>query len=148
MQIYTLHADGIFDHTDFVSWLIVILRESTLDNVLSVFDVDETFTISTLLNDLITETSESDTKECMLVALISQKLRAYEPICKKCLHPELCETDMKSCDDPKDYYCDDPKDCDSSFVPEITIQDSDDEVIEIPDVKIEEKKDDEPIKMD
>ena len=88
MQVYTLHREGILDHPDFVAYLVKNLREATFEEIISLFDYEETFTICTLLAELLSIKPEikmeNDAKECMLVGLINEKLSSYIPVCHKC----------------------------------------------------------------
>lgn len=155
MQIFTLHADGIFDHTDFVTHLIKNLRESTFEEVLSVFEYEETFTIGTLLSDLISKMPEikmeKDARECMIVQLINDKLQAYKPICQKCqikmksngIEKKSDENKVKKEEEhSKDY------DSDSTIIPDVTIEENDDEAHLITELKNHEGGDSEEIEID
>ena len=67
--------------------------------MLSVFNYEEAFTINALLNERSCMNQEmeidSDTKDCLIIAIVDPKMKSYLPVCKKCQYENKIQEEKK-----------------------------------------------------
>ena len=104
-QLYSLYSRGFINHSEFAQHVYKSVYNANFPDVFTLFSLDESYTIKTILFDLLTFKSnqtvlnfDQDAMEVMMIKLVGDALDRYDPVCMYCLRKpiELTENDVKT----------------------------------------------------
>ena len=90
--MFSLYSKEFINHSEFAQHVFKSISHANFPDVFTLFSLDESYTIKTILFDLLTLKSnqtglelDQDAKEVMMLKLVGDALERYDPVCMYCL---------------------------------------------------------------